>query len=100
MTFIDNFSKKMPLNYPIPVFKIGRLAKDKSAPKGFGGSILGVALRQALKLSNEVGIVGVDVDAKNEQARNFYLKCGFIPLKDDPMGLFMPVVTLLQLYPQ
>ena len=95
----DNISKKMPQNYPIPVIKIGRLAKDISSPKGFGGKILGVALRHALKLSNEIGIVGVDVDAKNEKARNFYLKFGFIPLQDDRKGLFMPISTLRQLYP-
>ena len=30
------------------------------------------------------------VDAKNESAKAFYLKYGFIPLEKDPLSLFIP----------
>ena len=93
----QEISDKMPKNYPIPTVKIARLAKDKMAPKGFGSTILGMALRHALELSKELGIVGVDVDAKNQKAKDFYLKFGFIPLKNLHTSLFLPIAVIKKL---
>jgi hypothetical protein len=40
------------------------------------------------------GVTGFFVDAKAEKARRFYLRFGFIPLVDDPLKLFLPLITL------
>ena len=45
-----------------------------------------------VKIGKEV----YEVDAKDENARSFYLSFGFIPLNDSPMQLFLPLKTLLQ----
>ena len=39
----------------------------------------------------EIGIVGVIVDAKREQAQLFYRQYGFEPIPDDLLKLFAPI---------
>lgn len=89
----DDFTKKIPENHLIPTIKIGRLAKHIKAPKGFGGVILATTLRRILKISVQIGVMGADVDAKNDLAKAFYLKYGFIPFLDNPMAPFMPMAA-------
>ncbi|MEG3859930.1 hypothetical protein [Microcoleus sp. herbarium12] len=38
----------------------------------------------------------VIVDSKNQQAKEFYLKYGFIPLEDDELSLFIPIATIIK----
>lgn len=91
----DKVVKNIPRNYPIPTVKIGRLARDLQKTKpGFGEKILGDALYRILKLTKELGIFAVDVDAKNHSIKKFYQKYGFIELQDDPLSLIMPIKTL------
>jgi hypothetical protein len=44
-----------------------------------------------------VGIFAVKLDAKNESAKTFYLKYGFIPLKNDSLSLFIPLASLAKM---
>jgi hypothetical protein len=39
----------------------------------------------------------VEVDAKGDAAKAFYLKFGFVPLLDDQRHLFLPVQTIRKL---
>ena len=57
----------------------------------------GIAKTVSLRLSSEVGIFAVKVDAKNESAKAFYLKYGFIPLENDPLSLFIPIASLAKM---
>ena len=52
------------------------------------------ALDLSLELAGRVGIHAVVVDAKNEAARDFYGRLGFVPFQDAPLSLFLPIATL------
>lgn len=85
--------KKLP-KHPVPVARMGRLAVD-SATKGQGlGTLLLVdAMKKVRGASESIGVYALMVDAKDDPAKNFYLKYGFIPLLDDPMTLFLPLAS-------
>lgn len=68
--------KALP-RYPLSVLGIARLAVDRSAQgMGLGKHLLRFALDVAVRLSDEVGCVGVVVDAKRD-AVAFYARYGF-----------------------
>jgi hypothetical protein len=39
----------------------------------------------------------VEVHAIDDDARGFYLKYGFVPLRDDPIHLYLPMLVVRQL---
>ena len=55
------------------------------------------ALRRAESLAERIGIRAVEVEAINESARKFYVKYGFVSLKDDARHLFLPVHVIRKL---
>lgn len=90
----DESRKSLP-RHPIPVGRIGRLAIDKSMQgKGLGREVLVDALKRVRDASKIVGAFAVIVDAKNESAKRFYQKYGFLPLADDPMTLFLAIGSI------
>ena len=93
-------SKHLP-RYPVPAVRIGRLAVDKHQQgQGIGEELLWDALGKANRLSDEVGVYAVVVDAKDENAVRFYHKYGFVPLSNNPKALFLPVETIKVLFPK
>lgn len=89
--------RKRLARYPIPVAHLGRLATCRSVRgRGLGGVLLVDALARSLRVADELGIVAVDVRAKTEAARAFYLKYGFVSLEDDPLHLYLPLATARQ----
>jgi hypothetical protein len=91
----SHLSKHVPPNYQLPTAKIGRLARDKNYP-GVGSMLLRDALIKIVKTSAAIGIYGVEVDAKDDAARAFYGRYGFIGLVDDMQSMFLPLKTILQ----
>jgi ribosomal protein S18 acetylase RimI-like enzyme len=91
-----NLRRKLP-KYPVPVARLGRLAVDISVEgRGLGSALLRDALLRAARIATtEMGIVAVVVDAKNDAAKTFYEKYGFIPFADSPLSLFMLTATIL-----
>lgn len=88
-------AKKRIPKYPIPVMRIGRLAVDKTAKgKGVGRDLLMDALHRAVEASKSVGVFAVVVDAKDDKAKSFYKKYGFIEFLDKPMVLFILMSTV------
>lgn len=88
----------IPSEYPIPTMRITRLAVDKTFQgKGLGQELLMEALHRALRLSSEVAIYAVVVDAIDEQAKLFYLKYDFIPYENQSNSLFLPIKQLKKL---
>jgi ribosomal protein S18 acetylase RimI-like enzyme len=86
--------RRLP-RHPVPVVHLGRLAVDRSvAGQGLGERLLVEALRIALRASESVGAFAVEVVAKNEAARAFYAKYGFVPLDDDRLHLYLPMGTI------
>jgi GNAT superfamily N-acetyltransferase len=72
--------KRLP-KYPVPVLRLARLAVDESAKgKGIGRLLFQVVLALAAKMAEEVGCIGVVVDAKPD-AVAFYEKLGFVRLE-------------------
>lgn len=81
--------------YDLPVFRLGRLAVDRSLQgQGLGGDLLLAAGERALAVAAEIGGVALAIDAKNEQAAKWYERFGAIPLLDDPLKLILPLDTI------
>lgn len=88
---------KMPRYPTIPAVRLGRLAIHvEGKGQGLGRHLLMDAMARALR--SEVAWAAFLVDAKDEGARQFYLKFGFLSLADDPLHLFIPHRTLKSLF--
>ncbi|MBA2400918.1 MAG: GNAT family N-acetyltransferase [Bradyrhizobium sp.] len=81
----------------IPVSVIGRLAVSRDhAGKGLGADILSDALRRIAVASQSIGIGAVLVQAKDEAAKRFYMRCAeFIEYPEDSRTLFLPIETVV-----
>jgi GNAT superfamily N-acetyltransferase len=90
----ETLARKLP-RHPVPVVLLARLAVDQSVQgRRLGESLLVDALRRCLRLADELGIHGVEVDAIDTPAERFYLKYGFVPLLDRERHLFLPIATV------
>ncbi|PKQ08489.1 MAG: GNAT family N-acetyltransferase [Alphaproteobacteria bacterium HGW-Alphaproteobacteria-10] len=81
----------------IPVSVVGRLAVDlDNAGKGLGADLLADALRRIALASQSIGIGAVMVQAKDEAAKRFYLRCAeFVEYPEDSRTLFLPIETVV-----
>lgn len=93
--------KKLP-RYPyVPAVLLGRLAVDvRFQGKGIGDVLLGDALLRVLRLSDEVAVNLVIVDALSERAAGFYARREFTRFPDHPLRLFLPVKKIRDVYPE
>lgn len=83
--------KKLP-RYPVPCFRLGRLARAiESRGAGLGEILVGCAVDRCLHARSLVGAYALLVDAKDETAKSFYERYGFIPCIDAPMTLYLPL---------
>ncbi len=83
--------KKLP-RYPVPCFRIGRLARNiENRGLGVGEILIGLAVGRCLQARSQVGAYAILVDAKNEKAKRFYEKYGFVPFVDSPMSMYLPL---------
>ena len=87
-------ARKLP-RHPVPSVILARLAVDQVAQgQRLGETLLIVAFRRTLGLSEALGIHAMEVDAIDEQAKAFYEKYGFVPLTGQPLRLYLPVATI------
>ncbi|MBI3258295.1 MAG: GNAT family N-acetyltransferase [Ignavibacteriae bacterium] len=92
-----NFQQSLP-KYPLPAVRIGRLAIDKNFQgKGLGEHLLMDSLERCERVSKEIAVFAVIVDAKNNKAKDFYIRYGFIPFIDRNLSLFLPMSTINQI---
>ncbi|MEK6754919.1 MAG: GNAT family N-acetyltransferase [Bacteroidota bacterium] len=85
-------------NFPLPVARLARLAVDsRQQRQGLGGLLLADALQRCLRLSAEIGMIGVIVEAKDEHARGWYERYEFERLPDSPLTLWLPIVAIERL---
>ena len=90
--------KRFP-HHPLPIVRLGRLAVDqKQQGKRLGKRLLAHALHKCYVLSNEIGMIAVVIDAKDEKVRRFYLQYEFESLPDQPLTLWLPIRALKQLF--
>lgn len=94
----ENLSTKLASRFPgfpLPVARLARLAVDlRHQRQGLGELLLADALQRCLRLSAEIGMVGVIVDAKDEQARGWYERYEFERLPDSPLTLWLPTAAI------
>jgi GNAT superfamily N-acetyltransferase len=89
-----SMTKGMP-RYPVPAMRLAQLAVDKRfTGQGLGEYLVGSALRKAVSISNEVGLVIMIVDAIDEKAATFYEHIGFLRLPHTPQTLCFPLSAL------
>jgi GNAT superfamily N-acetyltransferase len=82
--------KRLP-RYPIPCFRMGRLAcRSDQQGKGYGRLLIGCAVERCLKAREEIGSFALIVDAKNERAKAFYEHYGFVSCTDQWRTLYLP----------
>ena len=77
----------------VPAFRIGRLASSihhKGHGLRIGESLLFDAIDRITRIAQEVGGVGIVVNAK-PTAIDFYKQYGFEPMADHSMNLFLPI---------
>jgi len=88
----------MPLpQYPMPAFKVGRLAVQESQRgRGIGTQLLRHAFETSLALAEHVAALGILVDALNPDVVSFYERLGFIQLPPVrfPQTMFIPLDTV------
>jgi predicted GNAT family N-acyltransferase len=94
-----NIKKKLSRYPNVPATLLGRLAVSGGfRGQGVGELLLLDALKRVLLHSREIASAVVVVDAKEERARDFYLRHDFIPLPTQPNRLFHPVKTIEKLF--
>ncbi|GHS96204.1 N-acetyltransferase [Synergistales bacterium] len=77
----------LPKYNDVPAIRLGRLAVDKSMQRqGLGAELLADAVIRSV--TNVAAWAVMTVEAKDEQARAFYLKFGFESLQHDKMRLY------------
>jgi len=90
--------KGLPM-YPVPAARISRLAVDHSSRgSGSGAQLLIDALQRIYRVSNEMGIKLLVVDALNDSAKSFYEHYGFTQFPKQGLTLFLPIETLNVLF--
>jgi predicted GNAT family N-acyltransferase len=83
--------KKLP-RYPVPCFRMGRLAcRADQRGMGLGKLLLGCAVDRCLLARKQVAAYALVVDAKDDEAKAFYVHFGFMTLQDAPLTLYLPL---------
>jgi len=81
--------------YEEPVFRLGRLAVDRSVQgRGLGGDLLLAASARAMAVAAEVGGVALAIDATDGNAARWYERFGAVRLLDDPLKLILPLAII------
>ena len=87
----DRDRKRLP-RYPVPCFRMGRLAcRSDHQGQGLGQLLIGCAVERCLKAREEIASFALVVDAKDAEAKAFYEHYGFSPCIDRPLTLYLPL---------
>ncbi|MGB3637910.1 MAG: GNAT family N-acetyltransferase [Rivularia sp. (in: cyanobacteria)] len=92
----SNFAKKYPSK--VPGVKLARLAVNELYQRqGIGEIMMIEAMQRALIIAENAGGIGLFVDAKDEAAKTYYSRYGFVSLEDALLEMFLPLSTILQM---
>ena len=81
--------RRLP-RYPVPCFRMGRLAVQHHVQgEGFGKLLIGCAVDRCLQTRELVAAYALIVDAKDARAKPFYEHFGFIAFTDQPLSLYL-----------
>jgi len=77
--------------YEVPGFRLGRLAVGLPMQgRGLGGQLLVAAIQRCMAAAQQVGGVGILIDAKNDRVARWYEGYGAVRLDDAPLSLVLP----------
>jgi len=86
-------ARKLPRN--VSGVRLGRLARAKPFKgQGIGDILMVAAMKKFIEVFNLAGGIGLFVDAKDQHAKEFYERFGFISLPSNEFELFLPVKTI------
>lgn len=78
--------------YPIPCFRLGRLAcRTDRRGEGLGRLLVACAVQRCLAAKQQVAAYALLVDAKDERAAAFYRHYGFTPCASQALTLYLPL---------
>jgi ribosomal protein S18 acetylase RimI-like enzyme len=105
LTLCEVMARNMPAEYAgkyprhaLPAVRLARLAVSrKEQGKGYGELLLTEAIHRTSLIAEQAGLIGLFVDAKNDAARAFYERYGFVTLPGQPLQLFLPIATIRSL---
>ncbi|KPB16077.1 GNAT family N-acetyltransferase [Pseudomonas savastanoi] len=88
--------RRMP-RYPMPAVILSRLAVDKSVQKqGLGQRLMADFFRRVYAISKHSGVAFILVDAKDEDAAEYYESLLFVRSKHNPLRLVLSTATIIQ----
>ena len=95
----EDIAKKLTRMQEIPATLLGRLARSvEFRGQGIGETLLVDALKKAFQNSTHVASWAVIVDAKDEEAAEFYKRYGFISFPSRPNRLFLPMASIQKMF--
>ncbi len=87
------FRRNMP--DPIPMVVLARLAVARSHHgQGLGRALFQDAARRVIQAADAIGIRGMIVHARSDEAKAFYLRLGLDPSPLEPMTLMVTLTNL------
>lgn len=90
--------KKVTNKSSLPILLLARMATDvQHKGRRIGECLLMHALSKAWEMKENSGCVAVFVDAKDNDAKSFYTKYGFVPLPENSMRLFLEMALIEKL---
>ena len=93
-TQLDAHIQRQLPRYPVPCFRMGRLAVNQLHQKqGLGKILLACAVQRCLLARNNVAAWALIVDAKDAAASAFYQHYGFFSCANTPLTLYLPLGT-------
>ena len=89
---------KLPTHL-LPVVRLARLAVDiRFQGRGLGQFLMVDAMSRAIRVAESTGCIGHVVDAKDDQAANFYESFGLRRPPESGLLLFMPLPEIQALF--
>ena len=87
------WAKKYPAI--VPGVKLARLAvSNEHQRQGIGSILLVEAMKRALIIAENAGVIGLFVEAKSNEVKGYYERFGFEGTKERPLLLFLPLSSV------
>ena len=79
-----------------PFLLLGRLAIDQNEQgKGYGSALIYHAFETTVEAAQKIGLMGMVVEAKNEEVATYYEGFGFMRSVGDKNRLLLPLKTMI-----